>query len=79
MGRTINVSDIIDTRPVGVLQLRAFLVCAAVLFVDGLYVLAINYVGPTISRELGLNRRRCFSSSRTFSRGDQWRRALPSP
>jgi MFS transporter, AAHS family, 4-hydroxybenzoate transporter len=56
MTRTVNVSDIIDTRPVGAFQLRAFLLCAAVLFVDGFDVQAITYVVPTITREWGLNR-----------------------
>ena len=56
MARAVNVSDIIDTRPVGPFQLRAFLLCAAVLFVDGFDVQAITYVAPTITREWGLNR-----------------------
>ena len=56
MGRAVNVSDIIDSRAVGGLQLRAFLLCAAVLFVDGFDVQAITYVAPTITREWGLNR-----------------------
>ena len=56
MTRAVNVSDIIDSRVVGGLQLRAFLLCAAVLFVDGFDVQAITYVAPTITREWGLNR-----------------------
>ena len=56
MTRAVNVSDIIDTRPVGAFQLRAFLLCALVLFVDGFDVQAITYVAPTITREWGLNR-----------------------
>ena len=42
MARAINVSDIIDSRAVGGFQLRAFLLCAAVLFVDGFDVQAIT-------------------------------------
>ena len=45
-----------DSRVVGGFQLRAFLLCAAVLFVDGFDVQAITYVAPTITREWGLNR-----------------------
>ena len=56
MARAVNVSDIIDTRPVGPFQLRAFLLCAAVLFVDGFDVQGITYVVPTITREWGLVR-----------------------
>lgn len=56
MGRAVNVSDIIDSRAVGGFQLRAFLLCALVLVVDGFDVQAITYVVPTITREWGLNR-----------------------
>jgi MFS transporter, AAHS family, 4-hydroxybenzoate transporter len=54
VARVVNVSDIIDARPVGPFQLRAFLLCAAVLFVDGFDVQGITYVAPTITREWGL-------------------------
>jgi AAHS family 4-hydroxybenzoate transporter-like MFS transporter len=54
--RAINVSDVIDTSAVGALQLRAFLLCAAVLFVDGFDVQGITYVAPAISQEWGLAR-----------------------
>jgi MFS transporter, AAHS family, 4-hydroxybenzoate transporter len=54
--RAVNVSDIIDTRGVGAFQLRAFLLCAAVLFVDGFDVQGVTYVAPTITREWGLVR-----------------------
>jgi AAHS family 4-hydroxybenzoate transporter-like MFS transporter len=54
VARAVNVSDIIDARAVGTFQLRAFLLCAAVLFVDGFDVQGITYVAPTITREWGL-------------------------
>ena len=57
MARAVNVSDIIDTRPVGAFQLRAFLLCAAVLFVDGFDVQGITYVVPTISARMGARSR----------------------
>ena len=56
MTRAVDVSDIIDTRGVGAFQLRAFLLCAAVLFVDGFDVQGITYVVPTITQEWGLVR-----------------------
>ncbi|HSC14641.1 MAG TPA: MFS transporter [Gammaproteobacteria bacterium] len=56
MPQAVNVAEIIDTRAVGPFQLRAFLLCAAVLFVDGFDVQAITYVVPTITREWGLVR-----------------------
>jgi AAHS family 4-hydroxybenzoate transporter-like MFS transporter len=56
VARAVNVSDIIDTRPVGRFQLRAFLLCTAVLFVDGFDVQGITYVASTITREWGLVR-----------------------
>jgi AAHS family 4-hydroxybenzoate transporter-like MFS transporter len=54
--KTVNVADIIDTNPVGALQLRVFLLCAAVLFVDGFDVQGITYVAPALSQEWGLAR-----------------------
>jgi AAHS family 4-hydroxybenzoate transporter-like MFS transporter len=54
--RAINVSEVIDTSSVGPFQLRAFLLCAAVLFVDGFDVQGITYVVPTLTREWGLVR-----------------------
>lgn len=56
MTRAVNVSDVIDTNGVGGFQLRVFLLCAAVLFVDGFDVQGITYVAPTITREWGLVR-----------------------
>jgi AAHS family 4-hydroxybenzoate transporter-like MFS transporter len=56
VARAVNVADIIDTRAVGTFQVRAFLLCAAVLLVDGFDVQAITYVVPTITREWGLVR-----------------------
>jgi AAHS family 4-hydroxybenzoate transporter-like MFS transporter len=54
--RAVNVSDIIDARAIGAFQWRAFLLCAAVLFVDGFDVQAITYVAPAISQDWGLAR-----------------------
>jgi AAHS family 4-hydroxybenzoate transporter-like MFS transporter len=54
--RTINVAQIIDGQRVGAFQVRAFLLCAAVLFVDGFDVQSITYVAPSISRAWNLPR-----------------------
>ncbi len=56
MTRAINVSEVIDSNAVGAFQLRVFLLCAAVLFVDGFDVQAITYVAPAISQDWGLVR-----------------------
>jgi AAHS family 4-hydroxybenzoate transporter-like MFS transporter len=53
---TINVASIIDAQRIGGFQLRAFLLCAAVLFVDGFDVQGITYVAPAISQEWKLAR-----------------------
>jgi len=54
MTRNINVGDVIDTHKVGAFQLRVFLLCAAVLFVDGFDVQSIAYLAPAISQDWGL-------------------------
>ncbi len=56
MSRVVDISAVIDTQPVGALQLRVFLLCAAVLFVDGFDVQGITYVVPTVTQEWGLVR-----------------------
>lgn len=56
MIQTVNVAQVIDGQKVGALQLRAFLLCAAVLFVDGFDVQGITYVAPAISRDWELAR-----------------------
>jgi AAHS family 4-hydroxybenzoate transporter-like MFS transporter len=56
MTRPINVATVIDSERIGGFQLKVFLLCAAVLFVDGFDVQGITYVAPAISREWGLAR-----------------------
>ncbi len=56
MTKTVNVADVIDARRVGALQIRAFLLCAAVLFVDGFDVQGITYIAPAISQAWHLPR-----------------------
>jgi len=54
--QAINVAQVIDGQKVGALQLRAFLLCCAVLFVDGFDVQGITYVAPAISQAWSLPR-----------------------
>jgi AAHS family 4-hydroxybenzoate transporter-like MFS transporter len=54
--RTIDIAELIDSQKIGAFQLRVFLLCTAVLFVDGFDVQAITYVAPALSREWGLAR-----------------------
>ncbi len=56
MQRTIDVAATIDARRIGGFQLRVFLLCAAVLFVDGFDVQGITYVAPAISQDWKLAR-----------------------
>ena len=56
MIRTINVGQVIDGHRVGPLQLRTFVLCAAVLFIDGFDVQGISYVAPAISQAWALPR-----------------------
>jgi MFS transporter, AAHS family, 4-hydroxybenzoate transporter len=52
----IDIPDTIDRLPVGAFQLRVLLICAAVLFVDGLDTQAIGYVAPALAQEWKLAR-----------------------
>jgi len=54
--QTVNVAQVIDDQKVGAFQIRTFLLCAAVLFVDGFDVQGITYVAPAISQAWGLPR-----------------------
>jgi AAHS family 4-hydroxybenzoate transporter-like MFS transporter len=56
LSRSIDVAEFIDAHKVGALQLRAFALCAAVLFVDGFDVQGITYVAPAISQAWSLPR-----------------------
>lgn len=53
---TVNVAEVIDGQKVGAFQRRTFLLCLAVLFVDGFDVQGITYVAPAISQEWSLAR-----------------------
>jgi AAHS family 4-hydroxybenzoate transporter-like MFS transporter len=50
----VNVTELIDARKIGALQIRAFVLCAAVLLVDGFDVQGITYVAPALSQAWSL-------------------------
>jgi AAHS family 4-hydroxybenzoate transporter-like MFS transporter len=52
----IKVSDVVDRQPIGSFQLKVFLLCAAILFVEGFDTQAIAYVSPALSKDWGLQR-----------------------
>ncbi|WP_316191056.1 MULTISPECIES: MFS transporter [unclassified Bradyrhizobium] len=52
----IDVPETIDRLPVGPFQIRVLLICAAVLFVDGVDTQAIGYVAPALAQEWKLTR-----------------------
>ena len=52
----VDVTDFIDSRPVGGFQIRLMLTCAAVLFLDGFDTQAIGYVAPALAKEWGLSK-----------------------
>jgi AAHS family 4-hydroxybenzoate transporter-like MFS transporter len=54
--RTISVGQVIDGHKVGSLQVRIFVLCGAVLFIDGFDVQGISYVAPAISQAWALPR-----------------------
>ena len=56
MSKPVDIAAVIDTQPIGAFQLRVFLLCAAVLFVDGFDVQGITYVAPALTQEWGLVR-----------------------
>ena len=56
MQRTIDAAATLDAQRIGGFQLRVFLLCAAVLFVDGFDVQGITYVAPAISQDWKLAR-----------------------
>src|ERR1700692_3938755 len=53
---TIDVADFIDRQPVGRYQVGLLLMCATVLFVDGLDTQAIGDVAPAVAQDWKLAR-----------------------
>jgi AAHS family 4-hydroxybenzoate transporter-like MFS transporter len=52
----VDVTDFIDSQPVGGFQIRLLLTCAAVLFLDGFDTQAMGFVAPALAKEWGLSK-----------------------
>lgn len=46
-----GLEDLIDSKPLGALQVRVFVLCALAVFAEGYDAQAIGYVAPTLARE----------------------------
>jgi AAHS family 4-hydroxybenzoate transporter-like MFS transporter len=51
-----DVPAFINSRPIGIVQYGIVVLCAVVMFLDGLDTQAISYMAPMISKEWGLSR-----------------------
>lgn len=54
IGRTVDVSALIDASRVGAFQVRVIVLCGLIALLDGFDIQAIAFVAPVLSRELGL-------------------------
>ncbi len=52
---TVNVTELIDLRPVTELQVRVALLCALTIFLDGIDVIVIGLVAPSLAAAIGVN------------------------
>ena len=52
----VKLSDFIDERPLGRLQIRVIVLCTIVTLLDGFDAQSIGYVAPALTRSLGLQR-----------------------
>lgn len=48
----VNITEVIDSRPVGSFQIGVLVLCALCLMLDGFDVQAIGYVGPALKQDL---------------------------
>ncbi len=51
---TINVTDLIDLRPVTELQIRVTILCALMIFLDGIDLIMIGLTAPSIAAAIGV-------------------------
>jgi MFS transporter, AAHS family, 4-hydroxybenzoate transporter len=51
---TINVTELIDLRPITALQIRVTMLCALVIFLDGIDVIVIGLVAPSLAAAIGV-------------------------
>ncbi len=52
---TVNVTELIDLRPVTELQVRVALLCALTIFLDGIDVIVIGLVAPSLAAAIGVS------------------------
>jgi AAHS family 4-hydroxybenzoate transporter-like MFS transporter len=52
---TINVTELIDLRPVTELQIRVTILCALTIFLDGIDVIVIGLVAPSLAAAIGVS------------------------
>lgn len=55
-GRSIDVADVIDTAPIGGLQLRTIALCGLIALLDGYDTLVVGFAGPALADHLGISR-----------------------
>jgi MFS transporter, AAHS family, 4-hydroxybenzoate transporter len=53
-GNTLNVTELLETSPIGPLQIRVFTLCMLCLIMDGFDVQAMGYVAPALVRDWGI-------------------------
>lgn len=52
---TINVTELIDLRPITELQIRVTILCAMTIFLDGIDTIVIGLVAPSLAAAIGVN------------------------
>jgi len=52
---TINVTELIDQRPLTELQIRVVILCALMIFLDGADTIMMGLVGPSIAATIGVS------------------------
>jgi MFS transporter, AAHS family, 4-hydroxybenzoate transporter len=52
---TVNVTELIDLRPVTELQIRVTILCALTIFLDGIDVIVIGLVAPSLAAAIGVS------------------------
>jgi AAHS family 4-hydroxybenzoate transporter-like MFS transporter len=52
---TINVTELIDLRPLTELQIRVTILCALTIFLDGMDTIVIGLVAPSLAGTIGVN------------------------
>jgi MFS transporter, AAHS family, 4-hydroxybenzoate transporter len=52
---TINVTELINLRPITTLQIRVTILCALTIFLDGIDVIVIGLVAPSLAAAIGVS------------------------